>query len=65
MRSRELLTRLDPLPEMGHDVRQAKGFQRAIAGRGQIIQLLQDPSGRRVWAAGSDQRADGHAVAQI
>lgn len=49
------------LPAMGHDIRIAGGFQRAIFGRGQIIQRL---SGG-VWAAGSDPRADGHAAAQV
>jgi gamma-glutamyltranspeptidase/glutathione hydrolase len=30
-----------------------------------VIQLVQDPSGRRVWACGSDLRGDGCAVGQI
>ena len=50
---------------MGHDVRVLTGFNRKLMGRGQIIQKLQDPSGRLVWAAGSDPRGDGHAAAQI
>lgn len=50
---------------MGHDARTVSGFERVIMGRGQIIQRIVDPSGKRVWAAGSDPRADGHAVAQI
>lgn len=50
---------------MGHDARQALGFRRAMMGRGQVIQKLTDPSGRFVWAAGSDLRADGHASPQI
>ncbi|KAJ9120422.1 hypothetical protein QFC24_005379 [Naganishia onofrii] len=53
------------LREMGHDARQATSFNRAIAGRGQIIQKVLDPSGRIVWAGGSDQRADGQVVGQI
>ncbi|KAJ9108219.1 hypothetical protein QFC19_002466 [Naganishia cerealis] len=53
------------LREMGHDARQATSFNRAIAGRGQIIQKVEDPSGRTVWAGGSDQRADGQVVGQI
>ncbi|KAJ7225634.1 gamma-glutamyltranspeptidase [Mycena pura] len=53
------------LREMGHDARLATGFQRATFGRGQVIQKLADPSGRFVWAAGSDLRADGHASPQI
>ncbi|KAJ7487474.1 gamma-glutamyltranspeptidase [Mycena galericulata] len=50
---------------MGHDARQATGFQRGMMGRGQVIQKLIDPSGRFVWAAGSDLRADGQASPQI
>jgi gamma-glutamyltranspeptidase/glutathione hydrolase len=50
---------------MGHDITLAEGWARGVAGRGQIIQAVNDPSGRRVWACGSDMRADGHAVPQI
>lgn len=50
---------------MGHDARVVTGFHRGMLGRGQVIQKLQDSSGRFVWAAGSDLRADGHAAAQI
>ena len=50
---------------MGHDTRRAAGFGRAMLGRGQIIQRVVDPAGNRVWVAGSDPRADGHAAAQI
>ncbi|KAK7468774.1 hypothetical protein VKT23_003275 [Stygiomarasmius scandens] len=53
------------LREMGHDARVASGFGRGLLGRGQVIQKISDASGRTVWAAGSDPRADGHAVAQI
>lgn len=56
---------IEQLRAMGHDARLATGFQRALMGRGQIIQKLTDISGRTVWAAGSDPRADGHAAAQI
>lgn len=34
-------------------------------GRGQVIQKVQNDAGRLIWAAGSDPRADGHAVPQI
>ena len=51
--------------EMGHDVRRVSGFGRGMMGRGQVIQKIVDVSGRTVWAAGSDPRADGHAAAQI
>lgn len=50
---------------MGHDASIAVGFDRGMMGRGQVIQRIQDISGRTVWAAGSDPRADGHAAAQI
>jgi len=53
------------LREMGHDAYIVKGFQRGMMGRGQVIQRIVDVSGRIVWAAGSDPRADGHAAAQI
>jgi len=55
----------DELVAMGHRCVMATGRRRVILGRGQIIQAIQDPSGRRVWACASDGRADGCAVAQI
>ncbi len=51
--------------DMGHDTRRASGFQRSMLGRGQVIQRIIDENGERIWAAGSDPRADGHAAAQI
>lgn len=51
--------------EMGHDARKLSGFAQGMVGRGQVIQKLAHPNGRLVYAAGSDPRADGHAVAQI
>lgn len=53
------------LQEMGHDARVSSGFDRGKMGRGQIIQKLVDKSGKFVWVAGSDPRADGHAAPQI
>ncbi|TDL28692.1 gamma-glutamyltranspeptidase [Rickenella mellea] len=53
------------LRAMGHDAFIAKGFQRGMMGRGQVIQKIVDISGATVWVAGSDPRADGHASAQI
>ena len=50
---------------MGHDAHRVCGFARAMMGRGQVIQRIVDKSGKTVWAAGSDPRADGHAAAQI
>ncbi|KAG9076361.1 hypothetical protein FS749_011880 [Ceratobasidium sp. UAMH 11750] len=54
---------VENLKAMGHDARLALGFKRIMMGRGQIIQKLS--SKELVWAAGSDPRGDGHAVAQI
>ncbi|KAG8720092.1 hypothetical protein FRC08_001193 [Ceratobasidium sp. 394] len=54
---------VEELKAMGHDARLALGFKRIMMGRGQIIQKLS--SKELVWAAGSDPRGDGHAVAQI
>lgn len=48
---------------MGHDAHTLSGFARLMMGRGQVIQKL--TSKELVWAAGSDPRGDGHAVAQI
>ena len=56
---------LTPSKEMGHDARTVTESQRGMMGRGQIIQRLNTPDGSLVWAAGSDLRADGHAVPQI
>lgn len=53
------------LQAMGHDARRASGFSRGMLGRGQVIQRVVDANGNRVWVAGSDPRADGHAAAQI
>ncbi|GAA5920510.1 hypothetical protein JCM1841_003453 [Sporobolomyces salmonicolor] len=52
---------VEELKKMGHDVKLLTGHERAMFGRGQIIQKL--PSG--AWAGGSDPRGDGHAVPQI
>jgi gamma-glutamyltranspeptidase/glutathione hydrolase len=54
-----------PDAAMGHDAYSLSGFQRGLFGRGQVIQKINDKSGKTVWAAGSDPRADGHAAAQI
>ncbi|BGO91449.1 hypothetical protein NBRC10512_003109 [Rhodotorula toruloides] len=52
---------VEELKRMGHDIELLTGHDRAMFGRGQIIQKL--PGG--AWAGGSDPRADGHAVPQI
>ena len=54
-----------PCKEMGHNTRVLTGFRRSTMGRGQIIQKINDVSGKSVWAAGSDPRGDGHASPQI
>ncbi|QRW15852.1 gamma-glutamyltranspeptidase [Rhizoctonia solani] len=54
---------VEKLKEMGHDAHRLSGFSRAMMGRGQVIQKLSVKE--LVWAAGSDQRGDGHAIAQI
>ncbi|WWC64826.1 gamma-glutamyltransferase [Kwoniella dejecticola CBS 10117] len=52
------------LQKMGHTCEVVSGYQRGIAGKGQIVQRVEH-DGRRVWAAGSDLRGDGCAVGQI
>ncbi|OAX44171.1 gamma-glutamyltranspeptidase [Rhizopogon vinicolor AM-OR11-026] len=59
------MSTIQKLREMGHDARTVSGSGRGMMGRGQIIQKIVDASGKTVWAAGSDPRSDGHAVAQI
>lgn len=54
-----------PFEEMGHKIQVLTGFSRSMVGRGQIIQKINDASGKFVWAAGSDPRGDGHASPQI
>ncbi|KAH9837052.1 gamma-glutamyltranspeptidase [Rhodofomes roseus] len=56
---------VDKLRAMGHDARTVTGAGRGMFGRGQVIQKIVDPSGKTVWGAGSDMRADGHASPQI
>jgi gamma-glutamyltranspeptidase / glutathione hydrolase len=50
---------------MGHNIEVLSEFERFTMGRGQIILKKPDPNGRVLWAAGSDPRADGLAIAQI
>jgi len=56
---------VEELKRLGHRVEYLTGSSRWQFGRGQIIQKRPDPNGRLIWAAGSDPRADGHAVPQI
>lgn len=53
------------LRRMGHQVKLVEGWGRLQFGRGQVIQKVANEAGKLVWAAGSDLRADGQAVAQI
>lgn len=53
---------VEGLRKLGHQVEVVRGWDRAMFGRGQIIQRRDDPDGRRVYCAGSDLRGDGHAV---
>lgn len=54
---------VDGLKEMGHTVEVVAGSNRGMFGRGQVIRVRYDEEdGGRVYSAGSDLRADGHAV---
>ncbi|ODN99122.1 gamma-glutamyltransferase [Cryptococcus amylolentus CBS 6273] len=54
------------LREMGHDVRDVKGQEQIVFGKGQIILRTEDKrTGKRVWAGGSDPRGDGCALPQV
>jgi len=55
----------EKLRAMGHIIEPISAFRKSVVGRGQIIQKKPDPNGRLIWAAGSDPRADGHAIAQL
>lgn len=55
---------VEKLRKMGHDLQVVKGGERVVFGKGQIIMRLTDQrTGKRVWAAGSDPRGDGCAMA--
>jgi gamma-glutamyltranspeptidase/glutathione hydrolase len=50
------------LESMGHVCYQLRNWQRSMFGRGQIINSSVDErTGKRMLAAGSDPRGDGHA----
>jgi len=54
---------IDELNKMGHKVKVVKGWDRALFGRGQIIEKRIDKrSGKIVWAGGSDFRGDGMVI---
>ncbi|WVQ74298.1 gamma-glutamyltransferase [Cryptococcus sp. DSM 104548] len=54
------------LREMGHDIREVKGQEQIVFGKGQIILRTTDGrTGKRVWAGGSDPRGDGCALPQV
>lgn len=53
------------LKEMGHDVEVVRGNEQVVFGKGQmILKIVDEKTGKRVWAAGSDPRGDGCAMAQ-
>lgn len=57
---------VDELKSMGHQVEVYKGNDRIHFGKGQLIVQQKDKkTGKRVWAAGSDPRGDGAALAQL
>ncbi|EST04815.1 Gamma-glutamyltranspeptidase [Kalmanozyma brasiliensis GHG001] len=56
---------VEKLRAMGHQVKVVSGWGRFQFGRGQVIQKVANASGKLVWAAGSDPRADGQAIAQV
>ncbi|KAF8335010.1 gamma-glutamyltranspeptidase [Cantharellus anzutake] len=51
------------LQKLGHNIQKVWRFGHSTLGRGQIIQSIQ--KNPQIWAAGSDPRSDGHAIAQI
>lgn len=53
------------LEAMGHKVKVVDGWGRFQFGRGQVIMKVEAGEDRLVWAAGSDPRADGMAIAQV
>jgi len=66
---------VEKLRRLGHKVEVLSGWQRGQFGRGQVIQKVWEKEGSAKreseggrnwsWAAGSDMRADGQAVAQV
>ncbi|GAA5994035.1 hypothetical protein JCM11641_001752 [Rhodosporidiobolus odoratus] len=52
---------VEELKRMGHEVEVLRGHERAMFGRGQVIQKTVGG----VWAGGSDPRGDGHASGHI
>ncbi|CAK7271879.1 hypothetical protein SEPCBS57363_004847 [Sporothrix epigloea] len=54
------------LQALGYTVVVVRRFARSLFGRGQVIRAMHDPvTGKRVFAAGSDGRGDGHSVPLI
>jgi gamma-glutamyltranspeptidase/glutathione hydrolase len=59
-------TVVDKLKSMGHKIVQVSSWERrGHFGRGQVIMNVDGGANKRVWAAGSDPRADGSAIAQV
>ncbi|CAK7567215.1 MAG: hypothetical protein SEPTF4163_005177 [Sporothrix epigloea] len=54
------------LQSLGYTVVVVQRFARSLFGRGQVIRAAHDPvTGKRLYAAGSDGRGDGHSVPLI
>lgn len=57
---------IEELRQMGHDLEVIEGNDQVVFGKGQITwQTIDERTGRRVWAAGTDPRGDGVALSQL
>jgi gamma-glutamyltranspeptidase/glutathione hydrolase len=54
------------LERLGHQIQRVKGSDQIFFGKGQVIlRTVDERTGKTVWAAGSDYRGDGCAIAQF
>ncbi|CAK9785117.1 uncharacterized protein COLE_06437 [Cutaneotrichosporon oleaginosum] len=54
------------LERIGHQIQRVKGSDQIFFGKGQVIlRTVDERTGKTVWAAGSDYRGDGCAIAQF
>lgn len=54
------------LEKLGHQIQRVKGSDQIFFGKGQVILRTVDKrTGKTVWAAGSDYRGDGSAIAEF
>ncbi|KAL1405692.1 hypothetical protein Q8F55_007358 [Vanrija albida] len=57
---------IQQLRDLGHELELVKGPEQQFFGKGQVIlRTVDERTGKRVWAAGSDFRGDGCALPQI